>query len=419
MSGGTDMEISKSAPHEKEEQTIKHLIKFVKSPLQNGENLEKREESIIELGQILSRNKRTQELCQMIEVARPFLVTLGKAKAARMVRDLVDMCLKIDQDGDIKVALVGESIQWATTQNHVFLRQALQARLIRLFNDLERYPKALEAAGELVRELKKVDDKDLLLEVQLEESKACYFLSSLSKARASLTSARTIANSMYVSPSMQAGLDMQSGILHAADERDFKTAFSYFYEAFEGFDFVNQEREATLALKYMLLCKVMLDTPDEINSLVSHKNMVKYHGDDISAMMAIASAAKIRSLKKFNEAFGQYRNELQLDPVVRKHFGTLSENMLEKELCRLIEPYSFVQIAHIADTIELPVNKVEKKLAQMILDKKFSGSLHQGDGMLVVYDDVQEDKTYDLSVQTIRAMGEVVDVLYNRAHAIC
>jgi 26S proteasome regulatory subunit N6 len=92
--------------------------------------------------------------------------------------------------------------------------------------------------------------------------------------------------------------------------------------------------------------------------------------------------------------------------------------MLEKELCRLVEPYSYVQIAHIADAIGLPVNKVERKLAQMILDKKFCGSLHQGDGMLVVYDDVVEDNTYDLSVQTIHAMSEVVDVLYHRAQAI-
>lgn len=109
--------------------------------------------------------------------------------------------------------------------------------------------------------------------------------------------------------------------------------------------------------------------------------------------------------------------------------------MLEKELCRLIEPYSFVQINHVAQIIGLPVEKVEKKLAQMILDKKFSGiffvystpfklvifvgSLHQGDGMLVIYDYMSEDNTYDLAVKTVHAMNEVMDVLHKRAQAIC
>jgi 26S proteasome regulatory subunit N6 len=59
---------------------------------------------------------------------------------------------------------------------------------------------------------------------------------------------------------------------------------------------------------------------------------------------------------------------------VKKHFNSLSDSMLEKDLCRIIEPYSRVQIEHIALKIGFDQAKVEKKLSQMILDKKFSGT---------------------------------------------
>lgn len=94
---------------------------------------------------------------------------------------------------------------------------------------------------------------------------------------------------------------MQSGILHAADERDFQTAYSYFFEAFESYDLMDMEHEATFALKYMLLCKVMLDKPEEIMNTLAQKGALKYRGGEIDSIIAIGNAAKNRSLKEFND----------------------------------------------------------------------------------------------------------------------
>lgn len=88
--------------------------------------------------------------------------------------------------------------------------------------DLEKYHEALNLSAELMKEVKKLDDKMMLLEINLLDSKAYYFLKNFPKSRASLTAARTFANAIYVPPVLQAALDMQSGILHCQD-KDFKT----------------------------------------------------------------------------------------------------------------------------------------------------------------------------------------------------
>lgn len=44
----------------------------------------------------------------------------------------------------IKVNLCNECITWAQEQNRIFLRQTLQARLVRLLNDLGRYTLSLQ-----------------------------------------------------------------------------------------------------------------------------------------------------------------------------------------------------------------------------------------------------------------------------------
>ena len=75
----------------------------------------------------------------------------------------------------------------------------------------------------------------------------------------------------------------------------------------------------------------------------------------------------------------------------------------------------FHQVTHIASMIKLPIDIIEKKLSQMILDKKFSGILDQFEGVLIIFEDQASDKTYASAIDTIHSIGKVVDSLYQKA----
>jgi len=384
------------------------------------ETLRDQEANILQLGEKLREEGKTKEMTDLIQKVRHFLRFMSKAKAAKLVRGLVDMFLEMERSdprGDREVQLCKECIEWAKEEKRTFLRQSLESRLVGLYFETERYQEALALGSALLKELKKLDDKNLLVEVQLLESKTYNALGNLPKARAALTSARTTANSIYVPPKVQAQLDLQSGILHASEERDFKTAFSYFYEAFEQYDSV-EDKFALTALKYMLMSKIMLRTPEEVHNIVSGKLALKYTGADIEAMKLVANASKNRSLADFQTTVEKYSKELKEDirrssfrHIVPDHVGT-------QNLCRIIEPYSRVQVKYVAEKIDLPEPEVEKKLSQMILDKKFQGILDQETRVLIIFEESERDETYDNVLETISAMSKVVDRLYQAAQKL-
>nr|XP_008519705.1 PREDICTED: 26S proteasome non-ATPase regulatory subunit 11 [Equus przewalskii] len=393
-----------------------HFPLPVKRDIQENdeEAVQVKEQSILELGSLLAKTGQAAELGGLLKYVRPFLNSISKAKAARLVRSLLDLFLDMEAATGQEVELCLECIEWAKSEKRTFLRQALEARLVSLYFDTKRYQEALHLGSQLLRELKKMDDKALLVEVQLLESKTYHALSNLPKARAALTSARTTANAIYCPPKLQATLDMQSGIIHAAEEKDWKTAYSYFYEAFEGYDSIDSPKAIT-SLKYMLLCKIMLNTPEDVQALVSGKLALRYAGRQTEALKCVAQASKNRSLADFEKALTDYRAELRDDPIISTHLAKLYDNLLEQNLIRVIEPFSRVQIEHISSLIKLSKADVERKLSQMILDKKFHGILDQGEGVLIIFDEPPVDKTYEAALETIQNMSKVVDSLYNKA----
>ncbi len=90
----------------------------------------------------------------------------------------------------------------------------------------------------------------------------------------------------------------------------------------------------------------------------------RHAGTDVDAMLAIAKAYKERSLQDFQAALSAHEAQLMGDPIVRAHLSALYDTLLEGNLARLIEPFSRVEIAHLAELIHLPKDLVLNKLSQ-------------------------------------------------------
>jgi 26S proteasome regulatory subunit N6 len=70
----------------------------------------------------------------------------------------------------------------------------IETNLAELLFKQEKYNDSLEILKALTYELKKKEDKQLLVESQLVESKVYHALMNLNKAKASLTAVKTTAN---------------------------------------------------------------------------------------------------------------------------------------------------------------------------------------------------------------------------------
>lgn len=372
-----------------------------------------KELSLLKMGEVLAKMNNAEEIVSLLRGLRSYFTTIPKAKTAKIVRSLIDSVALVKGKLDLQQEIIEESINWCKEEKRTFLRQRLESKLAVVLLNAKKFAKALKLITALSKEVKRLDDKQLLVEIHLVESFIHQALRNIPKAKGALTAARAAAASIYVTPVLQAEIDHQAGTLQAAD-KDYKTAFSYFLEAFKSYSNLNDER-AILSFKYLLLVKIMQGRTSDARAYLIGKYAIKYAGRELEAMKAVAKAYEDRSIHALDDALNNYPAELANDALIQHHLKDLNETLLEQNLIRLIEPYSRVEISHIASLIKLPVERVENKLSQLILDKKFSGILDQGLGHLVVFGVQEEDNTYKASLDTIASMNDVVDSLFRRA----
>lgn len=336
------------------------------------------------------------------------------------MRQLIDSLADTPNSGELQMALCEDCIEWCKSEKRTFLRHRVEIRLSLLYLESKRFQNAIELMQRLHQEVKKLDDKLLLVEVLVVESKINIAVCNIPKAKVSLTAAKSNANAIHCPFLLQAEIDMISGIINA-QEKDFKTAFSYFNEAFDSLHQNHEKARAVKALRYMLLSKIMSDQPKEVEQIINSKTVaMEYAGkDSTEALGAIAKAQKTRSIEVFEKVVQQYWDEISRDPELLFHIKGLNERLVEQNLLRIVEPYSRVEIEHVAKLARLPVERVQSKLSDMILDKKLNGTLDQGIGVLILFSEEElSGSAYQDILATIANTSNCVDSLFEKSKIV-
>ena len=164
--------------------------------------------------------------------------------------------------------------------------------------------------------------------------------------------------------------------------------------------------------QYMTLCKILMNSNDEVFALVNGKYGLKYTGPELEFLKLVAGANKKRNLVDFQKIIESNQDVVNADQIVQSHVQDLYENLLELNLLKVIRPYSKVELSHIAKSVNLQIPMIQSKLSEMIIDKKINGTLDQGIGCLIVFDEVQQGELYVNAGELLTNMNGVVDKLF-------
>ena len=347
--------------------------------------------------------KLISEIKEIKNTNNTFLVKLidkliGKLKKRK---DLLDDIVKT----------IEEITQFCDKTSNISMKSRIQTRLAEIYFIHEHYAKSLEICNKVIFDLKRYEDNLGLIQLLLLESKVYYATNGISKSKAALTSVKTLVTKVYVEPKLQANIDLHAGIL-AAHEKDFNLAYSYFYEAFDVYNIPTQRKKnkALKAFQYMILSKIVGDHLDEVNNVVLSKQGKNYYGKEVEALRSIESAIREKSIKLLEDNI-EKNKEYFKDPIIKYHITNLHNDLLEKNLIKIIKPYSVVEIEFVAKSIGLNYQDILNKLRQMILDKKINGILDQGKGSLIIYESDISNPYLDKSIETFKNLEKVVEAL--------
>lgn len=424
----------------KRQESIKTLYTIMTTPAKAPSEQQlvgrMKEEACYHLVRLYLEDGKNDEINKVMIDIRPFFDEISKPRAAKIIRTIIELVVeKEGVDIEFIISLVQEAVKWATEDKRSFLRQRLQAKLAELLMIKEAYRDALILIKKLMREIKKIEDKPLIVDLQLIEAMVYFKLRNYPKSRGALTYARATATGFYCPPLVTANIEQQAGML-SCREKDYPTAESYFYEATDNFLIAGKVEQAVKSFKYSLFCKILNNQSGEVTATIQQRSQETTAGAStniktsnlaqqqflinthIKAMEALAVVYQTRQYKALDELLAKFPEELAQDTLIVDQLELLKSNLLEHSIKRIIEAYTRIDLDYIAKQLALDRAMIEAKISNLILDEKLSAQLDHQYGDVIIIQHLERDELLDKANETLAEMGLVVDKLGKRLHKI-
>lgn len=169
------------------------------------------------LARLYTEGKRFDDVMALLKSNSEFFSLIPKAKTAKIVRSILSIVGTIPDSLDVQISLCKDVVQWCVAEKRTFLRQrieakvadisivftqlwllpclhhimyvvtvfphslCLQTQLASLLQQQKKPSEALEVVDKLLVELKKLDDKQMLTETHLTESRIYHSLQNIPK----------------------------------------------------------------------------------------------------------------------------------------------------------------------------------------------------------------------------------------------
>lgn len=306
-------------------------------------------------------------------------------------------------------------LAWSQLKKISFLELKAKLKLGEVLSALSQLREANDYVSKVIKEAREMDDKHLLVESHLLETKIQFKMNNIPRAKSALTACRANSNSVFCSSLLIAEIETTAGMIHIW-ENDYKISFSYFYEAFEMFHQNKKPERALQNFQYILLCKIMADSADEASNLLNGRFGIIYGQKGFSPVMAlILEAYKNKDLVALQKIRSEHRPAIQQDQIISNQIRSLYTALLEKNIIKLTKPYTRVQLAYLSAKLGVSVRDLDQKISEMILDGKMNGTLDQGQGNLILFDSTENDPIYTHSAQVLDNMNLVLNSLFERS----